>query len=342
MTARSAIMDTLKALTFDGLVKSPTEMRRRAGSVMVEAFFRGLSGAGRLKPRARPEAHGLELLSDIPYLPSGETHHLLDVYRPKQRAGKLPVVLYVHGGGFRILSKETHWLMGLMFARRDMVVFSINYRLAPKHPFPAAHEDAFAALRWVLEHAHEYGGDASQLILAGESAGANIVSSMAIALTSERPEPWAKAVYDTGARPLAVLPACGIFEVSRPERFAHLGLPKLIFDRIVEVSRGYLPDTIPMDRRTLADPLLWYESDAPTTRPLPPFFLPVGMGDVLWEDTQRLTKALQRRGVEVEAKYYDKEIHAFHALYWRKAAKACWQDHYAFLDRYVARDSSAA
>lgn len=336
------MLKTLKALTFDGLVKSPTELRKRAGSVMVEAFFRGLSGAGRLHPRSRPEAHGLELLSNIPYLPSGETHHLLDVYRPKQRAGKLPVVLYVHGGGFRILAKETHWLMGLMFARRDMVVFSINYRLAPAHPFPAAHEDAFAALRWVLEHAHEYGGDVSQLVLAGESAGGNIVSSMAIAMASERPEPWAKAVYDTGAVAQAVLPACGIFEVSNPERFAHLGLPKLIFDRIVEVSHGYLPDTIPVERRTLADPLLWYESEAPTQRPLPPFFLPVGMGDVLWEDTERMTKALNRRGVPVEAKYYDKEIHAFHALYWRKAAKACWRDHYAFLDRHVRRDSSAA
>ena len=335
-------MKALKALTFEGLVKSPTALRKKAGSLMVEAFFRGLSGAGRLHPRSRPEAHGLEVLIDIPYQPGGETHHLLDVYRPQHRAGKLPVCLYVHGGGFRILSKETHWLMGLMFARRDMVVFSINYRLAPKHPFPAAHEDAFAALQWVLEHAHEYGGDASQLVLAGESAGANIVSSMAIALCAEQPEPWARAVYETGARPLAVLPACGIFEVSNPDRFADYRMPKLVRDRLAEVSRGYLPDSIPPERRTLADPLTWYESDAPTTRDLPPFFLPVGTGDFLYKDTERMTKALEKRGVPVEAKYYDKEIHAFHALYWRQAAKACWRDHYAFLDRYVARDSSAA
>jgi acetyl esterase len=335
-------MNPLKALSFADLVESPTAFRRKAGSVMVEAFFRGLSGAGRLHPRSRPEAHGLELLTDIPYLPTGEKHHLLDVYRPKQRSGKLPVCLYVHGGGFRILSKETHWLMGLMFARRDMVVFSINYRLAPKHPFPAAHEDAFAALRWVLDNAEQYGGDTSRLVLAGESAGGNIVSSMAIALSAERPEPWAQSLYATGARPLAVLPACGIFEVSNPERFADLRMPKLVRDRLTEVSRGYLPDDIPAERRTLADPLTWYESDAATTRDLPPFFLPVGTGDFLYKDTERMTKALERRGIPVEAKYYDKEIHAFHALYWRKAAKACWRDHYAFLDRYVPRDSSAA
>ena len=51
-------------------------------------------------------------------------------------------MLYVHGGGFRILSKDTHWIMGLAFARRGFLVFNIGYRLAPKHPFPAAIADA--------------------------------------------------------------------------------------------------------------------------------------------------------------------------------------------------------
>ena len=335
-------MQPLKTLSLEELAQARTRLRRQAGSAMVEAFFRGLSAAGRLHPRSRPELHGVERLTNIPYLPTDKKEHLLDVYRPVERNGKLPIVLYVHGGGFRILSKETHWLMGLMFARQGMVVFSNNYRLAPGHPFPAAHQDSFAALEWVLEHAEEYGGDPSRVILAGESAGGNIVTAMTIALSSERPEPWAKRVYDTGLRPLAVLPACGLFEVSRPERFAHHPMPRFVYDRIVEVSKGYLPEPLPLEERLLADPLAWFEGDTEPSRPLPPFFLPVGLSDVLWEDTKRLENALLRRGVPVEAKYYDNEIHAFHALYWRPNAKACWQDHFAFLDRFVGRDSSAA
>ena len=59
----------------------------------------------------------------------------------------------MHGGAFQSLSKDTHWLMGLAFARRGYVVFSINYRLAPKHRFPAGLQDACTAARWVHENA---------------------------------------------------------------------------------------------------------------------------------------------------------------------------------------------
>jgi acetyl esterase len=311
-------------------------VRKKAGAKVVEGFFRGLSAAGRMHPKARPSAHGLERLNDIPYLDTGMKEHLLDVYRPQHRNGPLPAVLYVHGGGFRILSKETHWLMGLMFARRDMVVFSINYRLAPKYPFPAAHQDVFKAYQWVVENAHEYGADPSRLVFAGESAGANLVTSLALALSVDRPEPWAEEVFAKNVQPHAVLPACGLFQVSEPERFRPEAPSRIIFDRILEVSHGYLPDELPLEERLLADPLLWFERGEAPARPLPPFFLPVGLKDPIWGDTKRLAQALAKLDVPHEAKYYEGEIHAFHALFWREQAKECWRDHYRFLDRYVA------
>lgn len=317
-------------------MKTIERVRKRAGGKIIEGFFRGLSAAGQLHPRARPAVHGLERLKDIPYLETGMKEHLLDVYRPEQREGPLPTVLYVHGGGFRILSKETHWLMGLMFARRDMVVFSINYRLAPRYPFPAAHQDVFAAFEWVMKNAEKYGADPSRLVLAGESAGANLVTSLTMALSVERPEPWAQSVFETAARPLAVLPACGLLEVSRPERFREEAKAQIIYDRIVEVSHGYLPNELPLEERLLADPLLWYERGEKPARDLPPFFLPVGLKDPIWSDTKRMSEALDRLDVPNEAKYYEGEIHAFHALYWREHAKECWRDHYRFLDKYVA------
>src|SRR5690349_17076567 len=113
-------------------------VRRRAGALVADNFFRGASAVGRMLPRARPERHQVEVLRDIPYLETGDRAHTLDVYRPIRQDGPepvpplRPVVMYVHGGGFRILSKDTHWLMALAFARAGYVVFNISYRLAPR------------------------------------------------------------------------------------------------------------------------------------------------------------------------------------------------------------------
>src|SRR5215831_9671074 len=139
-------------------------LRRRAGLLVLEAGFRGLARLGKLHPRANPSRHGVEVLRDLPYLPTGAAAHKLDVYRPETIGPRAqPVVLYIHGGGFRILSKETHWAMGLLFARRGFVVFNVNYRLAPAARFPAAIEDVCAAYLWALENAERFGGDASRI-----------------------------------------------------------------------------------------------------------------------------------------------------------------------------------
>jgi acetyl esterase len=312
------------------------QLRSRAGRVAADAVWYALSQARHL-PSARPERHGVERLPDVPYLDTARAHHTLDVYRPIRRTGPLPVVLYVHGGGFRILSKDTHWLMAIAFARKGYVVFNINYRLAPEHPFPAAAEDGCAALAWVVENAARFGGDPERIVLAGESAGANLVTSLAVATSWPRPEPWAKRVWQVGARPCAVLPACGILQVTDVDRFARRKrLPSFLRDRLLEVEHGYLPATHPQGAaRDLADPVVWLERADPPVRPLPPFFAGVGTADVLLDDTRRLKAALDRLGAPCEVKYYPGEIHAFHALVWRPNARAFWRDTFAFLERRV-------
>jgi acetyl esterase len=302
----------------------------------MDATWLALSQAGRL-PNARPERHGVERITGVPYLDDGHAAHGLDVYRPVKREGPLPVVLYVHGGGFRILSKDTHWLMAIAFARRGYVVFNIDYRLAPQHPVPAAVEDGCAALVWAMENAARYGGDASRLVLAGESAGANLVTSLAVASSWPRPEPWARRVWDVGAHPGAVLPACGIFQVTDVDRFARRKrIGAFVRDRLREVEDAYLPPTHPRGpARDLADPLLWLERAPPPERPLPPFFTAVGTADVLLDDTRRLKAALDRLGVPCEARYYPGEVHAFHAMIWRPNARAFWRETFTFLGRHV-------
>lgn len=312
----------------------------RVAGKMVEAFFWGAATAGSLHPLSSPHRHGVELIRDIPYRRSGHRAHLLDIYRPDD-CERAPVVFYVHGGGFRFMSKETHWLMGLAFARRGYLVVSINYRLAPRHPFPAALVDTCNAYEWVCDNIGDYGGIADQIIVAGESAGANLAASVTLASCVRFPEAWMRRVWERHQVPKAALLACGILQVSEPERFhKDSRLPSWLYHRISEVTRDYLQSSAFHHRRSarLADPLVVLESLESTERPLPPIFAPVGTGDPLIDDTRRLEKTLQRLGVPVEARYYPNEVHAFHALLWRQRARQCWMHTYDFLDRHSPID----
>jgi acetyl esterase len=303
-------------------------VRRRAGDLAVHGFFRGLSLVGRLHPRARLERHGVERLANLAYLPDGMGEHQLDIYRPITRSRPLPVVLYVHGGGFRILSKDALWVMALMFAREGYVVFTINYRLAPRHPYPAAVSDCCAALEWVVDHAARYGGDPTRLVLAGESAGANLVTALTIASSYRRDERYARRIFDLGIAARAVLPACGFLQVSDPLRPRAGRRPTgFLADRLEEIADDYLrgADT------QLADPVVFLERGAAPDRALPPFFIGVGAADPVRDDSQRLHVALERLGARSELACYEGEMHGFPAMVFRQNAQRYWRDAHAFV-----------
>lgn len=310
-------------------------LRREVGAHVVAGLFERASVLGRRFARdADPARHGVEVLRDLPYLQSGLPAHTLDVYRPLDRTGPLPLVLYVHGGAFRSLSKDTHWIMGLAFARRGFVVANLNYRLAPEHRFPAGLEDVAEAFRFAVDHAAQWGADPARVIFAGESAGANLVTALTCAIHYERDEPLARVAQSVGVSPLAVLAACGAFQVSNGERFQEkYGFGWFFNDRFCELADLYLPLVNGKPKsHDLADPLLLLEREAPA-RPLPPFFLPVGTLDHLKDDHARMEVALRRHGVDVEAPLYDKGVHAFHALVTWETARRCWRDHFDFLRR---------
>ena len=77
-------------------------------SDLVDGSYTILSRVGQLAPQASPSHHGLDFVEDVSYREGGDPFHRLDIYRPESRQGLLPVVLYIHGGGFRSCSKRTN------------------------------------------------------------------------------------------------------------------------------------------------------------------------------------------------------------------------------------------
>lgn len=141
----------------------------------------GVDAARRtLRDLPRREVHPQVTATDrIIAGPGGELG--VRIYRPPSAAADTaPVVVYFHGGGFIAGDLDTHDGTTREHAvAADAVVVSVDYRLAPEHPFPAAVHDALAATEWVAQHAAELGVDPGRLAVAGDSAGGNLAAVVA-------------------------------------------------------------------------------------------------------------------------------------------------------------------
>lgn len=112
------------------------------------------------------------------------------LYRPYRKAkdkGPLPVVVYYHGGGFVLADNDVYDATPRSLANKTKALFiSIEYRRAPEAKFPAAHDDAYAAYKWVVNNVASIGGDPKKVAVAGESAGGNLALNVAIKARDEK------------------------------------------------------------------------------------------------------------------------------------------------------------
>ncbi len=120
--------------------------------------------------------------------PEGSPDITVRIYRPEDKKEILPAILWNHGGGYVLGNLDTGepWA-GNLAKDLQYVVVSVDYRLAPEHPFPAGIEDSYAALKWVSNNADELGIDKSRIAIGGESAGAGLTAGLAL-LTRDRDE----------------------------------------------------------------------------------------------------------------------------------------------------------
>jgi len=237
------------------------------------------------------------------------------VYRP-EGPGPFPTVCFFHGGGYVIGSLETHDNTCRTICRgANAVVVSVDYRLAPEHPYPAGIEDAIAGARWVLAHASELGGS-DRVGVAGDSAGGNFSAVVAQQLR-ESPLPLAAQFL--------IYPA-----VDHPEA----GHPS-----IEENARGYLLELETMrwfyrhyvgEGADMRDPRI-APLRASDLAGLPPAVIVTAEFDPLRDEGEAYGEALRAAGVSTDMIRCDGMIHGFFDMgRWSPAAQAC-------IDRAVRR-----
>jgi triacylglycerol lipase len=129
---------------------------------------------------------GAEPLCDIAYGP--DERHRLDVYPPLGATGSAPAVVFLHGGGFIRGDKADRDAVGHYFSRHGVLAVLPNYRLGPRHRWPAGAQDVASVLAWARENVAAHGGDPDHIVLAGESAGAAHVAAATLVTRFHPPE----------------------------------------------------------------------------------------------------------------------------------------------------------
>ena len=237
---------------------------------------------------------------DMAYPTAGATQPIR-VYTP-QGAGQqpLPVIVYIHGGGWVIADLDTYEASAVALAKKTgAVVASVEYRHAPEHRFPAAHEDTFAAYRWVLENAASFGGDPKRVAVAGESAGGNMALNVAIRARD--------AGVQAPLHMLLVYPVAGTDLTTPSYRENEHAIP--LSKRAIE---WFVQNTIskPED---LQDPRLDLVGRA-NLAGLPPATVITAGIDPLASDGLRLTEKLRAAGVKTTYQPYEGVTHEFFGM----------------------------
>jgi acetyl esterase len=222
----------------------------------------------------------------------------LRIYTPVAAGGEaLPAIVFFHGGGFVFGDLETHdGLCRLLATDSGARVIAVNYRLAPEHKFPAAVEDAFAAVRWIEKNAAHLGVDANRIAVAGDSAGANL-SAVVCQLAKAQDGPKIAAQ-------LLMFPSTQIGGTFASLREFAAGY--LLEKKSIDWCYGnYIPpETDPNDTRL--SPLL-----ADDVSGLPPAYVMLGGCDPLHDEGLAYAEKLRGGGVAVTVADYPGMLHCF-------------------------------
>jgi acetyl esterase/lipase len=223
------------------------------------------------------------------------------IYWPSDAAEKPPVVIFFHGGGWVVGDLDTYDGTAREHAVGvDAVVVSVDYRLAPEHPYPAAVEDVWAVTRWVAAHADELGADAARIAVAGDSAGGNLAAVVA------------QLARDAGLNLRAQLlwyPAT-TWDTRLPSFTENADAPILDRGSVAGFSKLYAGDT------DLSDPPpTLVPARAASLADVAPAYIAVAGYDPLRDDGIRYAELLAAAGVPTQVHNADTLVHGYLGYY---------------------------
>lgn len=221
------------------------------------------------------------------------------IYTPKNNNVLFPVIVYYHGGGWVIADLDTYDASAKGLAEQtNAIVVSVHYRQAPEYKFPIAHNDAFAAYKWVLQNASSMNGDSKKIAVAGESAGGNLAANVSI---MARDQNIMVPLYQVLVYPVAN-------NDMNSESYKKNAQAKPLNKPMMEwFAKNYLPSV-----STSADPRIsLVKSDL---KALPPTTIIAAEIDPLLTEGKLLADRLQEAGVTVNYKRYNGVTHEFFGM----------------------------
>lgn len=226
--------------------------------------------------------HPAEIATADFSVPTGGGEVPVRLYRPRERAGRLPVILYMHGGGWVLGNRDSHHqVTANMALQTEAAVLSVDYRLSPEHKFPAAFNDCYGVLAWLAASGPALNLDTKRLAVAGDSAGGNLAVAVALAARDRK-------------GPSIALQGL-IYPALRFQRNVDLATdsPGLSPDSLGVYAKAYLGR--PEDAQNpYAAPLL-----AESFAGLPPAYIASAWFDAIREDSEAYAEKLEAAGVPV-------------------------------------------
>jgi acetyl esterase/lipase len=224
------------------------------------------------------------------------------IYTPKRLRktdGLSPCLVFFHGGGWVIGDLDSHDVVCRKLAHEgELIVISVDYRLAPEHKFPAAVDDAIAATQWVADNASQLGIDAARISVGGDSAGGNLAAVVALTARDRNGPKLAGQVL--------IYPATD-FAMKHPSHAEPETSILLTHSVIKWFCNHYLGDADIDDWR--ASP-----ARAKTLAGLPPAYVLTAGGDPLRDEGDEYAKRLKQDGVPITYRHFSGQFHGFFTM----------------------------
>jgi len=255
---------------------------------------------------------------DIVYGDS-KTEQILDVYRPKDAAGKkLPVIVSIHGGAWVYGDKNLYQFYCMSLAQRGFAVVNFTYRLAPENTFPAQLEDVSLVFEWICNNSAKYNMDSEEVYALGDSAGAHLLALYSCCLANPSYAAQFTFIKSKAIKPKAIALNCGVYKAR-------------------EKNINGLKDLIGKDNITESD--LNIISVFPhITNNFPPVFVMTCFGDFLKDQALELAKKLMENKVPFTLKVYGNTkkplYHVFHVNMKEAEASVCNDDECNFFKSF--------